>query len=115
LTVLTTLKVRIPKQPEWIWAQAAGPNLKVPPEDRLPSLVWYADNSKGAVHPSGERPANTWGFHDLLGNVAEWAIPASGGPVLMGGSWKSQVWDLGEQTLETADPQTAGFRILVEF
>jgi hypothetical protein len=33
----------------------------------------------------------------------------------MGGSWKSQVWDLGEQTLETADPQTAGFRILVEF
>lgn len=57
-------------------------------EVRLPTLAewgaalgeseqqgWLADNSDGQVREVGRLAANAAGFHDLVGNVAEWLAP----------------------------------------
>lgn len=114
LSTLTTMRIRLPTVAEWTQAQSGGDHVAVPADAQLRDLAWYADTAGGHVHESGGRTANQWGFHDLLGNVAEWAVPVEGAPVLLGGSWKSQVWDLGDpQTPDIALLPTAGFRILL--
>ena len=34
--------------------------------------VWYKNNSEGHHHPVATKKADSWGFFDMGGNVAEW-------------------------------------------
>ena len=98
---------RLPTEAEWERACRAGradPPIAGPD---LADVAWYADNSGEATHPVGQRKANAWGLHDVLGNVAEWTLdvyapyprveeekdpkgPATGrARVVRGGSWRS--------------------------
>jgi len=57
-------EVRLPTLAEWGAALAEG-------EQR----GWLAENSDGQVREVGRLAANAAGFHDLVGNVAEWLAP----------------------------------------
>ena len=108
----------------------------LPAERRADQLAWFGENSGFRPRPVGEKKANAWGFHDLLGNVEEhcvdgyhplayarWAegIADPIGPfgsahrVRRGGSHQHQEWQCRPWTrsFDTVDSRcaTVGFRV----
>ena len=71
---LTGLNVRLPS-PEELAAAHQAEGRAIPADE-----AWTLDTSDGRVRPVGTSKANPAGIHDLLGNVAEWALPAAAGP-----------------------------------
>ena len=63
-------RYRLPTEAEWEYAARAGTTGVRYGE--LDLIAWYWNNSGGTTHPVGQKQANAWGLHDLLGNVWEW-------------------------------------------
>lgn len=97
----TGYRYRLPTEAEWEYAARAGSAGQRYGE--LDSIAWYRANSGNRTHPVGQKHANAWGLHDMLGNVWEWTanpypsgavtdpedrIP-TGPLVVRGGSWGS--------------------------
>jgi formylglycine-generating enzyme required for sulfatase activity len=98
---------RLPTEAEWEFAARAGSSS--PFYWGTPfsgEYAWYSDNSGGRPHPAAQKKPNTFGLHDMIGNVYEWCFdwygkdyyrenarenpvgPASGSQkVLRGGAW----------------------------
>lgn len=82
---------RLPAEAEWEYACRAGSNR--PRYGKLDDIAWYRDNAEGRAHAVGQKQANAWGLHDMLGNVWEWCAdlydPQVYGPyrVFRGGGW----------------------------
>jgi hypothetical protein len=81
--------------------------------------AWGLENGPGTSRPAGGKPANPQGFHDLLGNVAEWlAAEAGDTAVLAGGSFAESRGQLQALPLRRAAKseraRTNGFRVVVE-
>ncbi|MBB4268004.1 formylglycine-generating enzyme family protein [Roseospira visakhapatnamensis] len=62
------LGLTLPSEARWEYACRAGAG---PPPD-LGAVAWYDRNSGRETHPVGQKQANAWGLHDMLGNVWEW-------------------------------------------
>ena len=63
-------RYRLPSEAEWEYAARAGTSGVRYGE--LDEIAWYDGNSGWKTHPVGEKRANGWGLHDMLGNVWEW-------------------------------------------
>ena len=102
-----TDKYRLPTEAEWEYACRAGSTMKYSfagNEGELGDYAWYNINSASRTHPVAKKKPNTWGIHDMYGNVWEWCqdgyddypsgkvtdpqgLPAAQHRVLRGGSW----------------------------
>jgi formylglycine-generating enzyme required for sulfatase activity len=71
---------RLPTEAEWEYAARAGQAL-AQIAARVDDLGWHDGNAKAPM-PVGQKAANLWGLHDMLGNVWEmcWDVQAELGP-----------------------------------
>lgn len=110
---------RLPTEAEWEYACRAG--TAGPRYGNLEDIGWYRGNSDGRIHEVGQKPANSWGLHDMLGNVWEWcwdfSDPARYGTyrILRGGGWFDEHWSCRASVRRNSFPghriDDVGFRI----
>ena len=104
-------RYRLPTEEEWEYAGRAGTTGKRYGE--LKRIAWYYGNSGGSPRPVGTKAANSWGLHDMLGNVCE--LMASGVP-LGGSAYGGDGWARFGKKGRAIDPDIAaidvGFRLV---
>lgn len=74
LSSLVGRDYRLPSEAEWFRAAAAD-NYAEPSD--LNGVAWFTDNADYVAHAVGEKEANAWGLHDMLGNAAELVLDAA--------------------------------------
>ncbi len=68
--VVPTLDAIIPTEAQWEHAARAGDEKDIHSDAK--AVAWFSKNSKGVIHPVGEKSPNSLGLYDMFGNVCEW-------------------------------------------
>lgn len=63
---------RLPTEAEWDYACQGGSQHNYCGGDRPDVVGWVGANSNQQTHLVGQKPANAYGLHDMIGNVGEW-------------------------------------------
>jgi len=114
---------RLPTEAEWEFAARGG--LEGAGGVSLSDAAWFSGNSGGSVHEVGGKLPNSFGLHDMQGNVWEWVVDPQGGGgsrgserVLRGGSAMSGRQHVGLSARWTLDPRSKdsmiGFRCALD-
>jgi formylglycine-generating enzyme required for sulfatase activity len=109
-------KVKLPTEAQWEYACRAGSTEKYCFGDdvsQLGNYAWYNENAEDKTHPVGEKLANSWGLHDMHGNVWEWCediwhenyngAPTDGSAWLTGGEQNRRALRGGSWSIDDID------------
>jgi formylglycine-generating enzyme required for sulfatase activity len=140
LSKRTSRKVKLLTEAQWEYACRAGSTGKYcfgNDVSKLGNYAWYSENLGSKIHPVGEKLANSWGLHDMHGNVWEWCedvwhenyngAPTDGSSwltsgdqnrrALRGGSWNFGVFNcrsaLRRRGIAGNSGSNIGFRVVV--
>jgi formylglycine-generating enzyme required for sulfatase activity/tRNA A-37 threonylcarbamoyl transferase component Bud32 len=75
LSSRSDLKFRLPTEAEWEWAcraRRAGSFCFGSDVEKLGDYACYTANARRSTQPVGHKKPNSWGLHDMHGNVWEW-------------------------------------------
>jgi len=154
LSQRTGQRATLPTEAQWEWACRAGTSSRWSFGEPQPGMQRVANIADGSVAhwnygrqepgyqdgiqysaPGGGFPANTWGLHDMHGNVAEWCLTAyrpypyraddgrdrlgeAGMRVVRGGSWNDTFRFATSASRWRYEPYkpvyNVGFRVLLE-
>ncbi|MEI8172484.1 MAG: SUMF1/EgtB/PvdO family nonheme iron enzyme, partial [Deltaproteobacteria bacterium] len=122
LSHISGRRYTLPSEAQWEYACRAGSKGRFCFGDNPSALgdyCWFKDNAQGATHPAGAKKPNSWGIHDMHGNVWEWCdtITPTGLRVLRGGCWFDNANDCVATIREVHPLSTVnhgvGFRVVM--
>ncbi|MEL6672796.1 MAG: SUMF1/EgtB/PvdO family nonheme iron enzyme [Bacteroidota bacterium] len=114
--------IRLPSEAEWQYACQAGTrDIRY---GALADIAWFKENAQGKPQAVGQKQANPWGLHDMLGNVWEWCSDVydetvyGSYRVFRGGGWCDEARSVMATTRRRSHPTSfriddLGFRIAV--
>lgn len=62
----------LPTEAQWEYACRAGTTDAY--AGNPDEMAWHAGNSGGTTHTVGTKQPNTWGLHDMTGNILQWCF-----------------------------------------
>lgn len=109
-------RFRLPAQSDWNHAEG---NLNLLKASAATANCENKENNDGyeGTAPVGSFPPNSWGLHDMAGNVAEWGSEADGAKrIIRGGSFQNVLRNCSEKYWTSLSPDNrrddTGFRIV---
>lgn len=114
LEARTGLAARLPTREEWTHLARGGTSETdgLPDDAELGDFAWFEGNTDNTTEAVGQKRPNSFGLHDMLGNVAEWVVTDTRRPVAMGGSFREEAGactpvssQMQASSWNTSDPQ----------